>query len=144
MAPWEIVWEKLDLEDFVSMHKSEIYSKIEECCHKVMQKKDEGTLAESEDFLMFMSQTLPFISSVIQVGSSLDNFTAAVSWVRGKMPSADAVPVISALTFYALVEQVWEEEKQKECTKSIYDEIHSNPDKKDLWEQIHDRVKKLV
>jgi hypothetical protein len=101
----QVVEEELKIKDFIEKHESDIYARLEECDVREMDAKARGDLEDNEVDVIFMSESLPFISGIIHVGSSLKNFNNGIDWVRKNLPDADAVAVLSALTFLYIVQR---------------------------------------
>ena len=94
----EVVVDQLKVDHFIESHQEEIYKQLEENARRTREEGCEGKL-------MFMAESLPLISGIVHVGSSLENLTNATEWVRRLLPKADPVSILSALTFIYIVEK---------------------------------------
>lgn len=131
ITPDKVVKEWLKIDDFIDKHEEQIFTKLEECDQNIMTALEKGQIDQSQDFVMFMCQALPLISSIIQIGSSLKALNEATDKIREKLSDIDAVSVLSALTFAYIVEvKVWGEFKSSEKEKQ--------------WNRIRNRVQKLA
>ncbi|GET36550.1 hypothetical protein [Microseira wollei] len=133
----EAVEEKLDVEDYIFEHIDLIYHKLEQCDLRAKKAENDGNQRYQCD-MMFIAESLPVISAIIQVGSKLENYNSAKKWVRDELPDADAVSVLSALTFLYIVGM-----GQGEHENSTY--VIEYPglgkvNKRDIWNRISERV----
>jgi hypothetical protein len=88
----------LNADEFIKKHRSEIFERLAGAEASVKGMGPEGNV-------VFVAECLPFVAAIVHVGSTLDKFREARDWVRGKLEHADAVSVLSALTFLYIVDQ---------------------------------------
>jgi hypothetical protein len=91
------VEKQLNAYDFMEKHAAEIFNRL----------KDAEARAESmgpEGNLFFVAECLPFVAAIVHVGSKPEDFRKARDWAQKKLPNADAVSALSALTFLNIVE----------------------------------------
>ena len=168
----EAVENQLDIEQYIFDNIDLIYQRMEQCefraqimeedlckrkqdLYKLEQKDQNGDDQNAEDIecqsdMIFIAESLPIISAVIQVGSKLDNYRKAKEWVRGKLPDADPVSVLAALTFLYIVEMGREEyENSTEIRVYKFTKPGKEPEtvvlrdkKQDIWKRISKRVRK--
>jgi hypothetical protein len=91
------VEKRLNAHDFMEKHAPEIFNRL----------KDVEVRAESmgpEGNLFFVAECLPLVAAIVHVGSKPEDFGKARAWAQEKLPKADAVSALSALTFLNIVE----------------------------------------
>jgi len=118
---------KLNVEQFFSDHKDQIYKRLEEC-DEIARK------AASKRELMFIAEGLPIVNSFIHVGSSRADLNASIEWVtRFWGIDSDPFVVLSALIF------IWIANKGVK-------EFRDDPDetKRATWNRIRERVERLL
>lgn len=128
--------ELLKIEDFLNAHIEKIFDRLEQYDHRVLELETQG---EIEGEVIFVAESLPLISGVINVGSSRESFDEACEWVRNKFPGHEPVPLLSALTFVYIVNEKWSKFEQAGSTMP-----KEEAEKKEIWERIHDRVQKMA
>lgn len=141
----EVVINILGLEKFITDNWGNIYARLEESEIRVWKAIEEKKCKKNEGHLLFLSESLPFINGVVHVGSSLNNFSKGLKWVRKKLPHADAVSVISALALLFIVDKAGNEfydSNEEIKIKGI--DLEQKIKKKDVWKCIVDRVEKHV
>jgi len=121
----EVVEHQLQVASFIENHKQAIFDKLEENYMRV-QKQEQAPL-------MFIAASLPLISGIVHVGSTLEHFKSATAWVRDSLPEADPVSVLSTLTLIDVVERGWRDFEQS-----------SDDQKRWLWRGIHQGVQALL
>jgi hypothetical protein len=118
---------KLNVEEFFTDHKGQIYKRLEEC-DEIARK------AASKRELMFIAEGLPIVNSFIHVGSSRADLNASIEWVTKFWGiEADPFVVLSALVF------IWI------ANKGVR-EFGDDPDeaKRATWNRIRERVERLI
>jgi hypothetical protein len=93
----EVVENQLKVAQFIDSHKDQIYAKMEANYQRVRD--------EQQAHLMFVALSLPLVSGVIHVGSTLQDFKRASEWVKQKLRVADPVAILSTLTLVYIVEK---------------------------------------
>jgi hypothetical protein len=136
---------QLGIEKFIDIHKEKMYGKIEnyermhcanlegselETCEITAGKK-KGS--ENKYDMIFIAENLPMIYGVIHVGSKLEDFEKANKWAKKLLPGADALSVLSSLTFIYIVDKGWKEFKD-----------NKDEERRKLWEGIRSRVEPLL
>lgn len=108
--------ELLQIDDFINTQKGEIFERLEAGYRSTMNRPEAD--------LLFIAESLPLISAIVNVGSTLNNFRQAVEWVKKELPYAEPVSALSALTFIFIVYKghkaaldSGDEEKMKVWTK---------------------------
>jgi len=94
------VEEYLKAQDFIKQHHSEIFKRLADAEERA-RARDAGP----ESNVVFVAECLPFVAGIVHVGSQLNDFREARDWALKKLPYADAVSVLSALTFLYIVEK---------------------------------------
>jgi len=121
----EAVEKRLKAGRFIESHKAIILGKVEDNYRRV---KD-GDQAQ----LMFFATSLPLAGSIIQLGTTAEDFRRANEWVRESLPDADPVAILSTLTLIYVVNKGWDE-----ATASDDDE------KKIIWNEMAELVQSAV
>ena len=124
------VIDKLEIDGFIEDHWDEIEKRVLDVERRVEEAKKEGKLEQGGN-VIFVAECLPFVAGIVHVGSNLDKFRVARKWVDAELPNADAVSVLSALTFLYLV---MEGKKKAE----------GDQEKVEKWEKIQCRVDSLL
>lgn len=128
----EAVENQLHVDDFINERKEEIYAKLEDNHRRAMLVEDDSR------GLMFIAESLPLISGIIYVGSTLKNFNDAINWVRKSLPNADPASVLSALTFFYIVEKGWKEFSDKNRRRA------EDEKKREMWAHIRKQMDALL
>lgn len=119
----------LNLENIVKedLARNHIYPRLEEC------EKIAGDAGIHSD-MIFISEGLPLINGIIQVGSAPQNRKKALDWIKERW-GADADPkiVLSALVFIYVVDR----------GVAFYSKSSDRP-KLAIWDQIEDRVQRML
>jgi hypothetical protein len=115
----------LQIDDFIKAQKKEIFERLE--------KGYRGAANRPDADLLFIAESLPLISAIVNVGSSLSNFKQAADWVRQTLPEAEPVSALSALTFIYVVG------KGHEAAQDSGD-----MEKKNIWTKMQARVDALL
>lgn len=118
----EAVEDQLQCNGFISKHWGDIYQNLVDIYNKVAANQKEGRE------ILFIAETLPIMSGIVHVGSSLKNFQKASKWVSGMIPDTDPAAILSALTFIYIVNQ---------CKTNPPTESDKNPE---IWERIYNWV----
>jgi hypothetical protein len=118
------VADKLKIDGFIEEHWDEIEKRVLDVESRVAGMGQGANV-------IFVAECLPFVAGIVHVGSTLDKFRDAKKWVEAQLPHADAVSVLSALTFLYVVD------KGKELAKA-------DPEKLKKWQSIQRRVNSLL
>src|SRR3990172_2887136 len=97
----EAVEKRLKAGRFIEGHKGIIFEKLEDNYRRV-KDRDQAQL-------MFFATSLPLAGSIIQLGTTAEDFRRANEWVRESLPDADPVAILSTLTLIYVVNKGWEE-----------------------------------
>jgi hypothetical protein len=90
----------LKAQEFIETHHNEIFKRLSDAEARARARE-----AGPEANVVFVAECLPFVAGIVHVGSQLDDFREARDWALEKLPYADAVSVLSALTFLYIVEK---------------------------------------
>jgi hypothetical protein len=120
----QIVEELLRVDGFIEENKQLILDRLQEIYGAVTAQKQASS--------MFIAGSLPLVSGVIHVGSTVDDFARASAWVRDKSPKEEPVNVLCRFVLVHLAELGWREA------------LESNDDqKRAIWNCIHTAVTPL-
>jgi hypothetical protein len=117
--------ELLRIDNFIDAQKGEIFGRLENGYRNTMNRQDAD--------LLFIAESLPLISAIVNVGSTLTNFKTAADWVKQKLPDAEPVSALSALTFIYVID------KGYKAAQNLGDE-----DKRRVWTKMRERVETLL
>lgn len=117
---------KLGLKEFIGDHFAQIRERLEYFDSVVMAR------AGSETDTLFLAESLPFVNSVIQVGSPNGKYIKAIEWMRSEMPEAAPVSILTGLVFLYIVEKGAEWAKKD-----------GGKGEKKTWERIEGRARRL-
>jgi len=119
----EAVERILDIGGYIDLYKDPIFRNTEEHYRRVMGKPDTP--------LIFIFETVPLVSSVIQVGCVRENFRKAVCWAKTLLPEpdADANSFLNNLTLIYILEKGRDEFA-----------VSEDEEKKALWSQMAEAV----
>jgi hypothetical protein len=116
---------RLQIDDFIKAQKKEIFERLE--------KGYRGAANRQDADLLFIAESLPLISAIVNVGSSLANFKEAADWVRETLPDAEPVSALSALTFIYVVDKGYQAAQAS-----------GDVEKENIWTRMQDRVDALL
>ncbi len=128
---------------FIERHQKTIFDKLE---HFYTEEEKDHEFA-------FIAASLPLISGIIHVGSTVDNYKNATEWIKKeqKMPNADPASVLSALTFIYLVNKGVDEWKTSDSKTRINEtvevinlKISKNEEKNNNLEKIQIDLNELL
>lgn len=115
----------LQIDPFIEAQSHEIFERLE--------KGYRGAANRQDADLLFIAESLPLISAIVNVGSSLANFKQAADWVKQTLPEAEPVSALSALTFIYVVERGVRDAQASDDTE-----------KKNTWTKMQNRVDALL
>lgn len=118
----------LDVREFIQHQMPTLHDKLVEC-------EEYAQSADLNDDMMFVALSLPIINGVIHIASDGRHLREAKEWVVSRWKGEgnkepDPVSILSALTLIYVVVEGWR----------LYKD---DPEKKELWESILNRVKIL-
>ncbi len=132
----QAVTEQLKLDDpkssnkktFIQQHQEEIFNKLELLYTTYTTKEKNHEFA-------FIAASLPLISGIIHVGSTIQDYEEATEWIQQpeNMPNADPSSALSALTFIYLVGQGIQ-----------YTKDHANQEKQKIWNNMKELVDRIL
>lgn len=125
---------KLGLASFLQQHAEQIYARLQQFDAVVMTEStaDVAAVFKGDRDTLFLAESLPFVNSVIQVGSPNAQYIQAIEWMRKVMPDAAPVSILTGLVFLYIVEAGTERFK-----------THADPAVQEAWMRIGERAKKL-
>jgi TIR domain len=119
------VEDQLRISGFIETHKHEIYTKLEQSYRQVIERDHSSTV--------FFIEVLALVSGIVHVGSNMDDFKRATTWVRQSRPDVDPVSILSTLTLFYVVEKGWREFS-----------LSSDMLKRSIWEGIRNGMQALL
>lgn len=93
--------EHLGIADFIEQQRTAIFKRLEQ---NFLHSADQ----HDQTALLFIAESLPIASAIIQVGSTMENFQRTRTWIRETVPDADYVSIMSVLTLIHLVRKGYE------------------------------------
>ena len=117
----EAVEDHLKIDRFLESQKAEVFGRLEDRYNEV---KD-----EVEAPLLFIAESIPLVSGIIQVESGVANFRAAVRWAKACVPNADPGALLTTLTLIYILQR-----------GAAYYEEKGNDEKRETWERMAETV----
>lgn len=117
--------ELLKIDGFIKAQSKEIFGRLESGYR--------STRTRAEADLLFIAESLPLISAIVNVGSSLENFRKAVDWAQIELHHAEPVSALSALTFIYVVDKGYKAAQES-----------GDADSKNMWTKMKELVETLL
>ena len=90
-------WGQLGIVEFLEQQQATILRHLKET---FLRRRNEEQAA-----LLFIADSLPLASAIIQVGSTTVGFKRACDWVKGRSPDADHGNILTVLTLLYTVQR---------------------------------------
>lgn len=132
----------LGVDTFITENKDLIYRKLEDCDMRVFraQHGDRHWMERPECNIMFIADSLPIVTGIVHVGSTLQNLNDAKQWVKSKVPDADPISVLSALTLLYVAEHGYQNYQEDNTLIEGAEDLGENASRKEVWKRIYTRV----
>ncbi len=140
----------LGVDGFISTNEDLIYRKLEYCDMRVFRAQqtpvtmptgDRYCMERSECDMMFIADSLPIVTGIVHVGSTLDQLNAAKQWVKRMVPDADPISVLSALTLLYVSEHGYKKYQKDNTLIDGATDLGEKASRKEVWKRIYKRVK---
>ncbi|MBU7585014.1 MAG: hypothetical protein KAF91_19255 [Nostoc sp. TH1S01] len=141
----------LGIVDFISSNEHLIDRKLEDCDVRVfqaqkrtvkMQSGDRYCMEGSECDMMFIADSLPIVTGIVHVGSTVKELNDAKKWVKSIVPDADPISVLSALTLLYVAEHGYEKYQPDNTFIEGAEDLGEDAKRNKVWERIYERVKR--
>lgn len=140
----------LGVDHFISANEDLIYRKLEDCDIRVFKAQQRTATMPGGDpcmegyecDMMFIADSLPIVTGIVHVGSTLKELTNAKKWVKDTVPDADPIAVLSALTLLYIAENGHQQYQEDDVLIDGADDLGQDASRKKVWERIYGRVKK--
>lgn len=120
----EIV-KNLGIEQFITDNKASIIAHLKNFMNKSQNNEIDNKVIDNKkipESVVFLSEVLPFMSGIVNVGTEPDNFSKAKAKIEkisksennGHSPSGSIIYVLSIYVFIYIVERILEDNKDKE------------------------------
>lgn len=135
----------LGVDDFISDNEDLIYRKLEDCDIRAFKAQTipsgDRCMEGYECDMMFIADSLPIVTGIVHVGSTLNELNAAKGWVRNSVPDADPISVLSALTLVYIAEHGYQKYQQDNTLIKNAEDLGKDASRKEVWKRIYTRVK---
>lgn len=139
--------QELGVVNFINTNQDLIYRKLEDCDIRVFKaqkqqniKSGESCIAGYECDIMFIADSLPLVTGIVNLGS--ETLNNAKQWVRELVPDADPISVLSALTLLYIAEKGYRKYQQDNTLIKGAEYLGEHASRKEVWKRIYTRVKK--